>query len=155
MSENHETIKLERADEQDKPYLLDLRKRTMVEQLEQAGFDFSEDEHKAILQKGFEDIHLIKVDGKTAGMVKYHLEPQRLFISQFQIDPDAQGKGLGGKVLQFLLDLADTHQLPAFLNVLKKNPARKLYERMGFNYSGEDEHEYHMCRLPASTDKTA
>ena len=33
------------------------------------------------------------------------------------------------------------------LTVLKDNPAKNLYERLGFIITGEDEHEYFMQRL--------
>jgi hypothetical protein len=39
-------------------------------------------------------------------------------------------------------------EIPVCLNVLKVNPARSLYERLGFRVVGGDEHRHYMERLP-------
>ncbi|BAJ02836.1 GNAT family N-acetyltransferase [Shewanella violacea] len=61
---------------------------------------------------------------------------------QIQIHPDFQGQGLGKKVMQQVLTKAKNKAVE--LTVLKDNPALKLYQRLGFIITGEDEFEYHM-----------
>ena len=55
-----------------------------------------------------------------------------LFLAGIYIDRRFRGRGLGTAVLQDLQALARTRQLPLSLRVLKPNPARRLYERLGF-----------------------
>jgi ribosomal protein S18 acetylase RimI-like enzyme len=47
-------------------------------------------------------------------------------------------------LLQELLADAARAQVAVELSVLKANPARLLYERLGFKLIGEDEYEYRM-----------
>ena len=57
---------------------------------------------------------------------------------------DMQGQGLGGRLLQHMLLLAQRHKgRIAFLEVRKSNEvAFRLYHRMGFNEIGVREHYY-------------
>lgn len=49
-----------------------------------------------------------------------------LFVT---VDPSMRGKGLGGKIIDFALKEADG---PVKLHVEYDNPAKRLYERIGF-----------------------
>lgn len=49
-----------------------------------------------------------------------------LFVT---VDPSMRGKGLGGKIIDFALNEADG---PVKLHVEYDNPAKRLYERIGF-----------------------
>jgi len=71
-----------------------------------------------------------------------------LFISDMYCLPSFQGQGIGKQLLQALLTEADTARYVAKLDVLKVNPARRLYERCGFSIVGENAHFYHMERQP-------
>jgi ribosomal protein S18 acetylase RimI-like enzyme len=55
-----------------------------------------------------------------------------LFLAGIYIDARFRGRGLGTSVLRDLMALARSRQLPLALRVLKPNPARRLYERLGF-----------------------
>jgi len=61
---------------------------------------------------------------------------------QLQIHPNYQGKGFGSKVMHAVIEQAGSKYLT--LTVLKANPAIKLYQRLGFIITGEDEFEYWM-----------
>jgi ribosomal protein S18 acetylase RimI-like enzyme len=58
-------------------------------------------------------------------------------LSQIQLLPSCQGQGIGERVIAALLDQARREQLPVRLSVLKGNPARRLYERLGFQMVSE------------------
>ncbi len=46
--------------------------------------------------------------------------------------PDFQGAGIGRAMLRAWLDVADDHGLATSLEVVADNPARQVYERLGF-----------------------
>jgi len=70
------------------------------------------------------------------------------FVVQIQIAPDFQRQGLGEQALQTILDAADTQGLPVSLAVLKANPAKRLYDRLGFAVVSETDIEFLMTRPP-------
>ena len=47
-------------------------------------------------------------------------------------------------MIREVLDLAKRRAIPVRLNVLKANRAAKLYERLGFVRTGDDQHRYFM-----------
>lgn len=135
-----------RATENDKDYLFRLRKLTMVEHLENSGLFLSDEEHQCRLNDAYECSHMIMYARELIGTLKFKEFEDRLEIMQLQIHPEFQGKGLGGRLLEQVLNQIK----PKFveLTVLKNNPARKLYQRLGFTIIGEDQYEYQMQTKP-------
>ena len=68
------------------------------------------------------------------------------------ISPEMQGQGLGAGLLRDLFATAAGHGLPIRLQVLRFNPARHLYERLGFAVVGETPTHYLMS-APAHTSQ--
>lgn len=135
-------IKFIPAADSDKDYLLNLRKQTMVEHLEKAGFYLSDDEHISRIDDNYQCFYLIIVDNEKAGAVKFLQSHEQLEILQLQIEPKCQGRGLGRNVVLKLLALAAKR--PVRLTVLKGNPAFNLYQSLGFQVIGEDRYEFYM-----------
>jgi ribosomal protein S18 acetylase RimI-like enzyme len=67
-----------------------------------------------------------------------------LFLAGIYIDSRFRRRGLGTAVLRELLALARARQLPLALRVLKPNPARRLYERLGFRVTRATKTHVHM-----------
>jgi ribosomal protein S18 acetylase RimI-like enzyme len=130
------------AKENDKGYLLDLRKLTMVEHLERSGHFLSDKEHEFRLNDAYECSTLIRYENELIGTLKYREYEDKVEIMQIQIHPLFQGKGLGRKVIEQVI--ADSNSKFIELTVLKENPALNLYERLGFYITGEDQYEYFM-----------
>ncbi len=53
--------------------------------------------------------------------------------------PEYHGKGIGLHLLRAWLSVADLQQAPAWLQVLRDNPARRIYTRLGFVPSSDDD----------------
>ena len=130
----------------DKAYLLQLRKLTMVEHLEKSGQFLTEEEHLFRLEDAYECSHIIFYQENKIGTLKYQEQNESLEIMQLQISPEYQGQGLGKKILQQILQQAKNKTVE--LTVLKENPALNLYKRLGFAITGEDEYEFHMQAKP-------
>ncbi|WP_340680926.1 GNAT family N-acetyltransferase [Paraglaciecola sp.] len=141
-------IRFIQATEEDQAYLLSLRQHTMVEHLEREGLFYSAEQHLLRLQQDYLCAHIVWIDNKKVGLLKFSCQEGQLDIKQIQLEPSCQGKGLGRKILQHLL--ATTVHKIAVLTVLKHNPAQKLYLDMGFEIVGDDQYEFHMQKM--STD---
>ena len=51
--------------------------------------------------------------------------------------PEHRGKGLGGQIMQYLLDDAAAAKKLLSIHVERNNPAIHLYERLGFQRIGD------------------
>jgi GNAT superfamily N-acetyltransferase len=89
-------------------------------------------------QPGFEAL-IIEVDGAPAGMALFFTiystwtGRRGLFLDDFFLRPACRGRGIGRALLQHLARLAlDRGCRRIDLLALEHNPARRLYERVGF-----------------------
>lgn len=103
--------------------------------------------YAAYMERVGDVARIIKVDGKNVGLLVAYPKDGRYFIETICLMPECRGRGIGTKVLQ---DELDAHQdLDIDIQHYKNNPARKLYDRLGFVQVGETENHYQMCK-PAS-----
>ncbi|ESP92431.1 MULTISPECIES: GNAT family N-acetyltransferase [Pseudoalteromonas] len=135
-------ITLQPATESDKPYLLSLRKQTMTEHLERQGIFLCHEAHISRLEEHLQGSKIVFINRDKVGCLKYRANDERLEIMQLQIAPQHQNRGFGTAILQCLL--AQYAHTPAYLTVLKGNPAVRLYQQLGFSIYFEDEFEYEM-----------
>ena len=75
---------------------------------------------------------IIVVDRQDAGAISVDRRPGELFLANIQILPAYQNGGLGTALIRQLLAEAQRRGVPMVLQVLRVNPARRLYERLGF-----------------------
>jgi len=116
------------ATEADLPFLLALRKSTMTEHLRRAGAPSDDAYHLVRIRHRFEDARIVWADGRKAGLF--------------------QGRGLGRRLLAGLLQEADSRAATVDLGVLHGNPARRLYESLGFTPVEEHPLETEMRYFP-------
>lgn len=62
------------------------------------------------------------------------------------VDSRFQRQGIGTEVMKRLISEATALNLAVRLNVVTINPARRLYERLGFRVTNEDERKFCMKR---------
>ncbi len=82
----------------------------------------------------------IMVDGRLAGALRLEQHPDHLFVDEIMIGAAERGRGLGTRVMRDVMDEAARLDKPVRLSVFKVNPARRLYERLGFRRVGGDTH---------------
>ena len=91
---------------------------------------------------------VICVDGQMAGYLDEEQQGDCLFLLNIVIAPQFQRRGIGTGLIFDLLQRAAQHALPVRLQVLKvNNAARALYERLGFQKTGETKTHYQMLSL--------
>jgi ribosomal protein S18 acetylase RimI-like enzyme len=132
----------------DLAFLIELRVRTMTPHLAAAGEPVTLEEHRARVLHDFAHIRLILRDGRAIGMVKLVASDDCRRLVQLQVAPEEQGRGIGTEVLREVLDDARRARVPVVLSVLRRNPARRLYERLGFRVVAQKSGSYEMRADP-------
>jgi GNAT superfamily N-acetyltransferase len=91
-------------------------------------------------------VRIIVLDGSDVGWVQTIRKNEELFVAQMFVDGRFQRKGIGTKVMKRLISEATAFNLAVRLNVVRINPARRLYERLGFRVTHEDHRKFYMKR---------
>lgn len=87
---------------------------------------------------------VILYEGREAGVITVEENQLGYILSNIELFPQYQGLGIGTTLIKELLAKAERQGLPVSLRVLKINPARQLYLRLGFSVIGETETHYWM-----------
>ncbi|MGE0623241.1 MAG: GNAT family N-acetyltransferase [Pseudomonadales bacterium] len=129
-------------------WLITLRQETMGPHLERSGRPLSPAEDRRRVQQDYQHIQILETDGVSIGMLKVIKTRDAWKVVQIQIVPDHQGRGIGSQVLAGLLAKAADADAPVVLSVLRVNPAKRLYERLGFRVVGEKPWAFEMRADP-------
>lgn len=133
-------LQLRPASNEDFDFLYNLHRTTMKEYIE-ATWGWDPEYHRERFTNNFQPAksQIVVVDGRDAGVLVVETRDDELFLSGIYILPEYQNRGLGTSLLRDLLAQAGRRGLPVTLQVIKINPARRLYERLGFVVVGETE----------------
>jgi ribosomal protein S18 acetylase RimI-like enzyme len=143
------SVRLRPATDADLPYLLALREQTMTAHQVASGSIPSDSEREQRVRFRFDCASIIEHDAKPAGLFKVSRDGLDWQLIQIQLAPELQGQGIGQALIMKLCDEARTSGASLSLHVLYANPARRLYERLGFRVVGEQDHGY-LMRLDTS-----
>jgi len=94
---------------------------------------------------------IVECDGVPVGCISVERRERCIFLAAIEIAPDYQSREIGTELIRDLLNEADGRGVAIELQVLQVNPARRLYERLGFAVIGETETHYIMRWSPEST----
>lgn len=92
--------------------------------------------------------NIIEVDGDAVGVISVERRDDLIFLAAVEIAPAYQHRGIATTLIGGVLDEAGHEGVPVELYVLKVNPARRLYERLGFVVIHETETHFIMRWLP-------
>lgn len=88
---------------------------------------------------------------RVAGRLWVDRRADTVHVLDIALLPEARGQGLGGACLRDLIDEARRRQVSLTISVEIHNPARRLYERLGFEAQGEAQGLYQrMAWQPAT-----
>ncbi len=96
------------------------------------------------------DGEVIVVAGCDVGYLRLERRSDLIRLLVIEIAPEHQGSGIGTAVVSDLLGEAAESNVPVTLQVLRANPARHLYERLGFSVTGESDTHIRMECQPSS-----
>jgi ribosomal protein S18 acetylase RimI-like enzyme len=141
-------VHLRPARDADRAFLVELYARTREEELEQVEWDPGM--RRAFVEQQFaaQDAHyrgnypgatldVIEVDGSLAGRLYVHRGPSDIRIMDIALAPAFRGRGIGTQLLRDLMAEADASGRKLSIHVEVNNPARALYDRLGFRPAGE------------------
>ena len=90
------------------------------------------------LRMRFDCASLVLVGGKAVGMLKVDRNSGEWHLIQIVLAPEAQGQGLGSRLIRSVMAEAHAQGASLHLSVLKYNPAMRLYQRLGFTVAAEE-----------------
>jgi ribosomal protein S18 acetylase RimI-like enzyme len=125
--------------EDDYAWLWTLKQQTMRVYVERTWGAWDEGVQEIFFRQGFfpEKLQIIVAAGRDAGLLQVDRPGHEIFLQRIELAPECQGRGLGTAVVGDLAAEARAARLPLRLQVLKVNPAMRLYARLGLRIVGE------------------
>jgi GNAT superfamily N-acetyltransferase len=90
------------------------------------------------------DIQIIIYDDRDIGMLSVEEGEEDMFLRVIEIHPEYQGRGIGTTIINKIIADGAQKMKPVRLRVLKVNPAKGLYDRLGFSVIEETPTHYIM-----------
>ena len=141
---------LRRGRSEDEPLLFELYRDAMRDYVAQTwGWD-ERWQRSHFLQAYVPSNHAIIVRGAPGGVAEAQREERivgricltrhwhRIFLRDVELVPEERNRGLGTAIVGAVIDLARLQRRSVDLLVLKCNPARRLYARLGFAVIADD-----------------
>jgi GNAT superfamily N-acetyltransferase len=91
---------------------------------------------------------VVVCDGADAGYLHLEQSAKVVTLAGIYLVPSMRRRGLGGAIIQRVIDEARDARKAVALRVLRPNPALRLYERLGFTIVRETPERYFMQRQP-------
>ena len=82
---------------------------------------------------------IVEIDGVPIGVVSTEIKTDCLYLSELQLLPEYQGRGIGSVIVKKQMEIAKSLNLPLRLVVLRENRAQDLYRRLGFRTTSTTE----------------
>lgn len=135
------------ATDADRAFCWNLHARTLRDHVE-ATWGWDEADQRARFDAAFDPagLRIVEVDGVAAGTLNVDTSGVPVRLLSIAIAPSCQRRGIGTALIGRVIE--EAAGAPVWLQVLKTNPARALYERLGFVVIGETATHWPMLRTP-------
>ena len=140
-----DSVRLRRATAADRDFLFETYKTTLQRYVDWA-WGWDEDFQRNGFWKHFplEQFRVVTVDEQMAGGIFTEEQESLNFIRLIFLLPGFQSRGIGTTLLMEEVACAAKVSKPLHLKVVKINPAKALYDRLGFTLVEENDATYHM-----------
>lgn len=147
-------FQLRPATESDRQFCWQLLRETMKPHV-RATWGWDDKDQLARFDAGFEPSsrQVVEFDGRPVGILQVDFSSTPVRLHNMQIAPPFQGRGIGTGLIRTVL--AQAGMRPVWLQVLKVNPARGLYERTGFRIAGETTTHWQMIYEPSPSSRSS
>jgi ribosomal protein S18 acetylase RimI-like enzyme len=117
----------------DREFLFEVRRAALRTYVEQTS-SWDDAEQRATADKEFGELPYAVVEEgrRPVGYVCVIHESECDFIEEIALLPEAQGRGIGTRLVRDILQTAQRRGVPVRLSVFANNPAQALYARLGF-----------------------
>lgn len=130
---------LRHADEADRDFLFDVYAQTMRGHVEWAwGWDEAVQRRNLTAALPLRDWRIVSTGARPAGVLHVQERPHTHHIHLLLLLPEFQRRGVGTQLLRDEIERARVQTKGLTLQVIKSNPARRLYDRLGFTVYAED-----------------
>jgi 2-phosphosulfolactate phosphatase len=137
------------AADSDQPFLFALKQATMRDYIVAAFGPWDDAVERRQFGPDLDRIAVISIEGRDVAMIEARIEGDDLYLANIQVIPEWQGRGLGTRIVELLAAAAHARGRALVLRVLKVNGrARRFYERIGFELTGELPHHSSMILPP-------
>ena len=92
--------------------------------------------------------NIVQLDGQDIGYIKVADHEDGVLLDMVLLDPAYQNRGLGTALIKPVVEEAHARGEGVVLQVLKVNPSKRLYERLGFVVTGDLPNHYVMHAYP-------
>tara|TARA_R110002096_G_scaffold163992_5_gene331663 strand:+ start:17877 stop:18296 length:420 start_codon:yes stop_codon:yes gene_type:complete len=83
------------------------------------------------------EIEVLAFQDAIIGLLRTKVSEEFVYLAEVQIREGFRNAGLGTELVKLTVQRATALDLPVRLRVLRNNPARQLYERLGFQQIAE------------------
>lgn len=140
-------VSLRRARPEDLAFLESMR-RTVMRAVIETHYPWDEQAQRERVLAHFECAQVIVVEGRDVGLFKVVRGPTEIHLSQVQLLPEYQGRGIASALIRELQREAVAAGLPITLDVLRSNSAFEVYRHLGFVTHEKNEHFFLMKWAP-------
>jgi ribosomal protein S18 acetylase RimI-like enzyme len=139
-------IELRQTTADDVDFLWDTFRISMKDYITQARGEWNEQREESQFrnQLDLSAAQVIRSNDLAVGFIIAPIKDSAREIHTICIVPEHQRKGIGTEVLRRAVAQAREQKISLYLSVLKVNPARRLYERLGFEVIEETKHHFRM-----------
>lgn len=136
-------VTLRAATAEDESFLLQLYARTRMDEFK--FLDADERQLEALIKMQYEmrriqyeagypeaEASIILEEDRAVGRLLIDESDREFTLVDIALLPEQRNSGIGTRLIRQLLDRASTSAKPVRLQVLKSNPALRLYQRLGF-----------------------
>ena len=92
------------------------------------------------------EVEVVEYKGRIAGLLRTEVREDYVYLAELQLDQPFRKQGVGTALVKLTIERAAALGLPVRLRVLRNNPARRLYERLGFRQIAKGAIDYTMQR---------
>lgn len=125
-------------------FLQELRASTMNGYLEKLGLPCDNNTNLKQIKHHFEAANILYIYDKPIGLFKYYEDEKTVHILQIQILSQYQDKKIDESLVKELQEQVKFSSKNIDISVLKSNPVKDLYERLGFSVVSQNDNEFMM-----------